>query len=84
MVYNAFRYSAITTNVIDGASSYVYGKDFFVGDYVSIIDDSFGIVASVQISSVTKSLTETGEKLDITFGKERVSIQKIVRKRGIV
>lgn len=78
------NFLSVDGNVIDGASSYVYGKDFFVGDYVSIIDDSFGIVASVQISSVTKSLTETGEKLDITFGKERVSIQKIVRKRGIV
>lgn len=70
--------------VIDGASSYVYGRDFFNGDYVSVIDEEFDLIASVQISSVTKSSTESGEKLDITFGKERVTIQKIVRKRGIV
>lgn len=77
-------FSSMEGTVIDGASSYVYGKDFFNGDYVSIIDEELGLVASVQITSVSKSLTESGEKLDITFGKERVSIQKIVRKRGIV
>ncbi len=77
-------FSSMEGTVIDGASSYVYGRDFFNGDYVSIIDEELGLVASVQITSVSKSLTESGEKLDMTFGKERVSIQKIVRKRGIV
>lgn len=70
--------------VIDGASSYVYGRDFFNGDYVSIVDEELGLTASVQITSVTKSATESGEKLDITFGKERATVQRIVRKRGIV
>lgn len=77
-------FSSMDGTIIDGASSYVYGKDFFNGDYVTVIDEDLGIMASVQIASVTKSQTETGEKLDITFGKERVSIQKIIRKRGIV
>ena len=77
-------FSSFEGTIIDGASSYVYGKDFFNGDYVSVIDEELGIVASVQISSITKSLTESGEKLDVTFGKERVSVQKIIRKRGIV
>lgn len=71
-------------SAIDGASSYVYGRDFFNGDYVTIIDEEIGISAKVQISEVTKSVTENGERLDITFGKERVAIQKIIRKRGIV
>lgn len=70
--------------IIDGASSYVYGKDFFLGDYVSVIEKTLGIIATVQISSVTKSLTESGEKIDIVFGKEKVLIQKIIRKRGVV
>lgn len=77
-------FSSMDGTIIDGASSYVYGKDFFNGDYVSVVDEDLGIIASVQISSVTKSLTESGEKLDVTFGKERVSLQKIIRKRGIV
>ena len=77
-------FSSMDGTIIDGASSYVYGKDFFNGDYVSVVDEDLGIIASVQISSVTKSLTESGEKLDVTFGKERVAIQKIIRKRGIV
>ena len=77
-------YSSFDGTVIDGASSYVYGESFFNGDYVSVIDEEFGLAAKVQISSVTKSLTESGEKLDITFGKERVTVQKIIRKRGMI
>ena len=77
-------YTFLEGSAIDGASSYVYGRDFFNGDYVTIIDEEIGISAKVQISEVTKSLTENGERLDITFGKERVAIQKIIRKRGIV
>lgn len=77
-------FSSMDGTIIDGASSYVYGRDFFNGDYVSVLDEELGVLASVQISSVTKSLTESGEKLDVTFGKERVVIQKIIRKRGIV
>lgn len=77
-------FSSMDGTIIDGASSYVYGKDFFNGDYVSIVDEDLGLVASAQISSVSKSLTESGEKLDMTFGKQRVSIQKIIRKRGMV
>lgn len=77
-------FSSIDGTIIDGASSYKYGVDFFLGDYVSIIDEEFGLVVNTQIQSVTKSQTEFGEKLDFTFGKERVSIQKAIRKRGLV
>lgn len=77
-------FSSVTGTIIDGSSSYVYGRDFFLGDYVSVIDEDFGIIANVQITSVKKSLTESGEKIDLTFGKERSRIQKIIRKRGIV
>lgn len=77
-------FSSIDGTIIDGASSYRYGVDFFLGDYVSIIDEEFGLVINTQIQSVTKSQTEFGEMLDFTFGKGRVSIQKAIRKRGLV
>lgn len=75
-------YTFMEATAIDGASSYKYGVDFFNGDYVTVIDEEIGIAAKVQITEVTKSSTENGERLDITFGKERVAIQKIIRKRG--
>lgn len=81
---NRAAYSSMDGTVIDGASSYVYGVDFFLGDYVSVTDEELGVRARLQIESVTRSLTNTGEKLDITFGKERVEIQRILRKRGMV
>lgn len=77
-------YTFMEATAIDGASSYKYGVDFFNGDYVTVIDEEIGIAAKVQITEVTKSSTENGERLDITFGKERVAIQKIIRKRGVL
>lgn len=77
-------FTFMEATVIDGASSYRYGVDFFNGDYVTVVDEEIGIAAKVQITEVTKSSTENGERLDITFGKERVAIQKIIRKRGVL
>lgn len=76
-------FTSINGTVIDGTSAYRYKRDFFNGDYVSVMDEELGVLASVQITQVTKSVTESGEKLDVTFGKDRVTIQQIIRKRGV-
>lgn len=70
--------------LLQGALSYRYGVDFFKGDYVSLIDRELNIVISAQITAVTKSMTQTGEILDITFGYERSTLRQLVTKRGVI
>lgn len=67
-----------------GSMSYEYGKDFFKGDYVSVVDRELNLVIDTRISKVTKSSTKTGEIIDITFGSERVALRKLLNKKGVV
>lgn len=66
MTQYAFEATAFTaTN-----NSFVYGRDYKNGDYVTVIDRNLGMAVGVQITGVTKSLTETGEILDLIFGNQ--------------
>ena len=58
-------------------NSFKYGVDYFNGDFVTIIDRQLGLSVDVQITAVTKSLTESGEILDLTFGNQ---IQSLARR----
>lgn len=70
--------------VIEGSMSYEYGKDFFKGDYVTIVDREMDLAIDAKITKVTKSSTKTGEILDITFGNERMNIRRLLNKKGVV
>ena len=58
-----------------------YGIDYNLGDFVTLRDNDLCIDFDLQITSVTKSISETGEITDIKFGREKLSLNKIV-KRG--
>lgn len=66
-----------TINV--GDKKYVYGKDFFNGDYVTVYSKELGLMVDVQIVSVTKSISQGVEYLDITFGYDRLLINKLFK-----
>lgn len=67
--------------IISGDSRYTYGVDFYKGDYVSIIDDKFDKVFNLQITSVTKSISQGVEYFDIGFGFDKVIIKKLINTR---
>lgn len=67
---NALNYAFEATAFTATNNSFVYGRDYKNGDYVTVIDRSLGIAVGVQITGVTKSLTETGEILDLIFGNQ--------------
>lgn len=50
------------TSEVDNLSSYIYGKDYYVGDIVQVVDD-LGHGAVVRISEVIVSLTSSGQKI---------------------
>jgi hypothetical protein len=77
--YINFSGTAITSN-----TSYKYGVDYNLGDFVSIVDEQLGVVFGLQITGITKSLTSTGEeKFDLQFGTEKITVQQIVKRRNL-
>ena len=51
-------------------NSFKYGEDYKNGDYVTVIDRNLGMAVGVQVTGVTKSLTERGEILDLILGNQ--------------
>ena len=65
---NSIDYAFEATVFTQTNNSFQYGIDYKNGDYVSVINRNLGMAVKVQITGVTKSLTETGEILDLIFG----------------
>ena len=61
----------------DTNNSFQYGRDYQLGDYVSVIDRQLNIRIDAQIKGVTRSLTETGEVTDLIFANNNFKVREI-------
>ncbi len=61
----------------DTNNSFVYGRDYQLGDFVSVIDRQLNIRIDAQIKGVTRSLTETGEVTDLIFANNNFKVREI-------
>lgn len=64
-------------SIVVGDTKYVYGKDFFLGDYVTVYSTKLGKYANLQVTSVTKTYSDGVEHLDIEFGKDRLKVSEL-------
>ena len=70
--------------VVEGNTANKYGKDYFLGDIVSVVDDELGLAINAQVTVVTKTISSGTEKVDLTFGYEKESMRKVLKKRGVM
>lgn len=52
----------------DAKTGFVYGKDYFLGDTVSVVDKNLGVILSAKITEVTVTFAEDGYTVEPTFG----------------
>lgn len=52
----------------DARTGFVYGKDYFLGDTVSVIDKNLGVMLSAKITEATITFAEDGYTVEPTFG----------------
>lgn len=71
------KFISFDGSIVEGNMKYTYKKDFYKGDYVSVIDKNNGNIFNLQIISVTKSVSNGVEYFDITFGYDRLKVKKI-------
>lgn len=75
------RFISFDGTITEGNISYKYKEDFYKGDYVSVIDKELNRVFDIQISAVTKSISNGVEYLDIEFGYDKLKINKIFKNK---
>lgn len=74
------RFISLDGTINTGSMSYVYKKDFYKGDYVSVYNTDLNKYFNLQITSVTKSISNGVEYLDIEFGYDKVTMNKLIKK----
>ena len=75
-IQESYEATVITKN-----KRYVYGKDYFLGDFVTVVDTQLGLELDVQIVGITFSTQDTEEITDIElqYGNKRISTQSILQ-----
>lgn len=75
-IQESYEATVITKN-----KRYVYGKDYFLGDFVTVVDTQLGLEFDVQIVGITFSIQDTEEITDIElqYGNKRISSQSILQ-----
>lgn len=75
-IQESYEATVITKN-----KRYVYGKDYFLGDFVTVVDTQLGFEFDVQIIGITFSKQDTEEITDIElqYGNKRISSQSILQ-----
>lgn len=69
------------TFTIELNSNFIYNKDFFLGDFVTIQDRFMGIAEDVQLISVTHEWQGLGYRITGTFGKPRKTNLELVERQ---
>lgn len=76
-----YRLSETFSASIQDNQLYVYGVDYELGDWVQFHDEYLNVVVKVQLTAVTKTIDVDGEKLDFTFGWDKMTALNRYNKR---
>lgn len=65
---------------VQGSCAYVYGKDYFLGDRVTVIDTDLRIQISTEITEVEESWDEEEYSVYLTLGKAAPTIKSLIQR----
>lgn len=68
----------------DADTIFIYGRDYFLGDIVTIIKESIGYTANVQVTEITVTQDKNSYTLTPTFGTSQPTLFSILKKKGVV
>lgn len=63
---------------------YVYRRDYYKGDKVTIKDDTIGIQIDARITAVKISISPEETHYDLTFGYPHMRIEKKLKRKGVI
>lgn len=73
------KFITFDASILEG--KYQYGKDFYKGDYVSVVDKNTNRIFNIQVTGSRKTYSNGVEYRDLTIGVDRMNIYKIQEKR---
>lgn len=74
----AQNFSAVVRTV---GAAFVYGRDFFLGDTITVRDERLGVTVDAVVTAALHGVTSEGETLELTLGFSQPGIyEKLSRK----
>lgn len=64
---------------VQTVGGYIYGRDYFIGDIVTVYFSRIGVVGKLPIESVTRSGSADGHTIVVSFGKSNMPFSKMVK-----
>ncbi len=62
-------------------ATYQYGRDFFLGDRITVTDERLGLTVDAQVMAAQYSVSGEGERLTLTLGYSQPTVyEKLARK----
>lgn len=72
---------SFTARVRTQGATYEYGKDFFLGDRITVTDERLGLTVDAQVMAAQYAISGSGETLTLTLGYSQPTVyEKIARK----
>ncbi len=62
--------------------TYSYGKDFFLGDTITVTDERLGVTVDAVVQGVERSVSAQGESLTLTLGYGQPTIYDILKRKA--
>lgn len=72
---------AFESKVRTYSPTYEYGKDFHLGDTITVADERLGITVNAVVSGVERSVSAQGESLTLTFGYGQPTIHDALKRK---
>ena len=72
---------SFTAQVRTRDATYQYGRDFFLGDRITVTDERLGLTVDAQVMAAQYSVSREGETLTLTLGYSQPTVyEKLARK----
>lgn len=68
-------------NVRDRGSTYTLGEDYQLGDTITVIDEKLNVTVDAVVQGVTRSISRTGETMELTLGYGQPTAYDILKRK---
>lgn len=73
---------SFSTEVRTYNSTYLYGRDFFLGDTITVTDERLDVSADAVIQAVERSVSGGGETMTLTLGYGPPTLHDILKRKA--
>lgn len=72
---------SFSVNVRDRGATYTLGEDYQLGDTITVIDEKLNVTVDAVVQGVTRSISRTGETMELTLGYGQPTAYDILRRK---